>query len=824
MGWKSQRSMVLVALVTLAVASGVGVPSALGTSDADGKYGRAQALEREGKFAEANELLRPIADRLGPGKREHAFALQATLRALAAGAVYQENDQLDEAELTLKAALKKLDPVRDVYLTSNVAKRIAFLTTAEHPGADSEARASLARANSLEKDGKYHEAAAAFASVVSAADTGVAAPLLQKARLGKLRAQREDANAQDSRPLEDEVGDWLAGKGRGIADWVDKLLPLLLVFAAIWFLLLVRRRRRPEEGQTTINLTDWSADRSERRQKSLALGRQLKAEIDAVGRPSTSGTEVDETRDLDGSAVPGLRPGGDEIEGLDAVIPDDSSIKIGPVSFGIAQLLNGLRTLFRRRPERQLVGSLTADDGRTIIAVELLKAGTKEPEHRWLANGEGTNARGLALAELATKIAVQIGQPYVSRDWRSVSKYREALAKLASQNQEPAAKRLADARSLLQHALENDPHNLLARFYLATVERASGRNLQSIKQLDFLETMVDADKQVANGQSPFLQRHSEFRPLIEYNKAVALAKLDDWACHKQALDILSALRKTVGEGADEAAPHESRRLLMLVRSAEASALVFELEEWRALPQDKRRNKRRTETLEQIREARDEFHGTAPDAAPRQSVAYVQARATVENAYGRALDLTNGNVDDAVGALWDAVSLTPDFTDAWLNLAAVLIERERGADWAARAEDALDHAFEIAPDSPKGHWLRGELCEKTAQYDEAKAEFAKVPGDYRAAMKLAQLAKRAGESETAAKEMARSLKLRESFDFRAVLYVEYLLDEYRREGSNKDQSVLDEAENWAKKLVAKGEREGTRRRGEELLGEIADARR
>jgi tetratricopeptide (TPR) repeat protein len=801
----------LLAVVALALTLTTGAVAALGS------FERALNLEKQGRFDEAAAVL-ASAKHLAPEKAKHANALKTALRTLIAADVYGRNGQREQEELTLKALVKKLDPVRDVFIRSQVARRLASVVDKEHGKADREARATLRRARELEQENQFDDAADTFGRVASAADSGISNALIQEGMIGKLRAQREDADADHDKPLDEQTMDWVGAKGEALAGWADTLLPLIVALGLITLLFHVPGWRAPTQDRTEIKLTDWSAERSERGQKSLALSRQLKAEIDAASRPTVSGTEVDETRDLDGSGVPGLIPGGDEISGLDAVIPEDSSIKIGPVAFSLAQLLSVIRTPFRRRPARELTGALTHEGDRTIISAELVPAGEKTPMRQWLVRTSGTDSRASALADLALEVAVDLGQPYVSSNWRSVREYRAAVETLASQENGTTEERLTNARRLLQRALDHDPRNLLARFYLATVERASGRNIQSVKQLDFLQTLLPNDPTRTDSAALFLQRHPEFESLIEYNQAVALTKIEDWKCHNRAMQILSKLWTTFSTESNGDTGGERRRLLALVRSAEASALVFELEEWRTRPDDTRLATKKRETLERIRAARDGLRQTSANAPPRESLAYVQAVAAAENAYGRALHVTGGTAEEAVEALDTAVTLAPELTDAWLNLAAVLIDRKHGFDWASRAEYALGQALELAPRSPKAHYLRGELYEKRARYAEAKAEFSQIPGDYLAAMKLAQLAEREGDFKTAAKEMKRSLDLRPTLNFRVLLYVEYLLHI-----AQKEPEVLDEAERWAKKLAARGEPQGMRRRAKKLLGDIQDMR-
>jgi hypothetical protein len=267
---------------------------------------------------------------------------------------------------------------------------------------------------------------------------------------------------------------------------------------------------------------------------------------------------------------------------------------------------------------------------------------------------------------------------------------------------------------------------------------------------------------------------------------------------------------------------DAQRLLFLVKGAQAAGLVFELEQWADRSDGSRPPKRRIRTaFTKIKAIRDQLTSEAPESGRRSSAAHVQALAAAENAYGRALYLTQKSTqqstDDAAEAFNNAVALVPDFADAWVNFATLLIRR-RPPDWESRADDASARAVELTPRSSKAHYLRGLFFEQTKDDDEAEKEYTAAGEDAKTTVKLAQIAERKGDFSTAAKRMRASLSFSSTPDYRAELYVEYVL---RLE--HPSESELDDAEQWARNLQEHGSNKRLCEVGGKLLGKIEDLR-
>ena len=317
------------------------------------------------------------------------------LAAIAAASVYEANGQPVAARDALSAALTKLDPVRDVYIAIALRKRLAAAADASSHGLEREATAMLRHARADEQRGKLEQAKKEYEAVIGLAKAGLSPALVDRAHAGELRAERAAADVHRGHGA--RFLGWIGAQFATLGGWLASVVPILLLVLLALLLTLVPRLRRPRVGQTLINLTDWSAETAARAQKSFALARQFKAEVDAATRGSdSSNAEIDETRDLDGALVPGFRATGDEIGGIDVLLPDDVPIKVGPIQFSLRQVLGLVRAPFRRRPEYDLVGSLTVEGTRSIIEADLRSADGRTTRH-WQAASEGDESRQKAI-------------------------------------------------------------------------------------------------------------------------------------------------------------------------------------------------------------------------------------------------------------------------------------------------------------------------------------------------------------------------------------------------------------------------------------------
>jgi cytochrome c-type biogenesis protein CcmH/NrfG len=599
----------------------------------------------------------------------------------------------------------------------------------------------------------------------------------------------------------------------------------VLILAAIALVVLLRRgvrRALPVRQITTIAVEDLAAETSERQTSSYVLGRQLKAEIEAVesGVAAVGDTGIDQRHDLDGAGLVSLAVAAERVAGLDSFAADDSPIRFGPLSFSPRQLAYFAGSYFTRRPAFELVGSLSTQGTRAIVSVYRYEGGSRtSPLDRWQAVESGEGARERALAGVATQIAVAIGETDVSEDWNSFYLYRRAIETLALASEPKSrSEALAESQRLLQASLERDPSNLLARFQLATVLRRQGENDSAAEHFHFVQRLAASPPTDKPAVRRLLERNPNLALLARYNRAVALAKTDDPQCHRDAIRILGDLRKHLD--AKEARSADESRLDMLVRTSRAAALVLRLERAGEAPREEAQRREwqraRLETFEEITSALRWIEGRTPDEVVDWT-AYTHAQATAHNAFGRAASLL-GKTGDALDALRTAAALLPDFEDAHINIASVLLQ-QHPRDWQTRAERHLVRALELAPLNRKAHYLLGQLYadEAVGRYEEAKEQFRLSGSDSQSCARLAELALREGNHAEAAELLRRSLALSNVPDRRLAQYLECVVELARSNGV--DRKLLLEARTRAQRLVSKGKAPRLRKQGERLLADV-----
>ena len=320
---------------------------------------------------------------------------------------------------------------------------------------------------------------------------------------------------------------------------------------------------------------------------------------------------------------------------------------MGPVSFNLRQLGYYLGSLFRRRSEYELVGSLTESRDRVVLTVENQGA-AGQVLNRWHSTRAGDHAADEAVRDVAMQIVVGLGRSTATADWRSFRDYREALDVLRVGSDAPDPReRLESARGLLARSLDRDPLNPLARFYLATVYRKLGDNGEAVEQFRLLDSF--ATRQDSGWLEHFKAVHPEFRRVVRYNLATSLLKLEARRAQCEALRIVNGLVEQFAKpGPVPLADSPEYRFGVLVRGAQAWALTFRLE--RELHKDEPDSKSpearqayRAQLMSEIESARNSIRGAVPVTRAASAV-YAGALATAETAFGRASELLGRQKD------------------------------------------------------------------------------------------------------------------------------------------------------------------------------------
>lgn len=630
-----------------------------------------------------------------------------------------------------------------------------------------------------------------------------------------------------------------------LADWAFLTEPLwtvvkwsiyvLLIGGAVGALILARRclqRWLPARRGIVVGLEDLSAAVGERNLASHVLSRQLLTELQGLASPvSKPDADIDETADLDRSVLANLNLGlaGDGVQQLDALVEGEPSLSIGPVSFSLRQIAYLVASFFRRASEFELTGSLTPHGARTVIAAERANA-TGKRLNRWYAVRSGEDAAPRLVGDLAMQIVVDLGCSTATSSWQSFRDYRIGLAALeqsAEQGQDGLSQ-LKTARVALLRSLERDPLNPLARFYLATVARKLGDNEGAVNQYELLEQLIH--RSADSKSSAFFKDHPEFRPIVRYNLAVALLQLPR-PDHRRALRILNGIEEQLARRTD-VPPFTGvtrYRFEILVRSAIAAALAFRV---KRMVRDSgkldaeglaKRDARIREIVRQIKRA---VHAVEPLTADALTspVAYGSAVATAENALGTAL-LRSSHPAEAVAAFRRAVTIHPNFVEAWLNLAEALHGSAGKLEWQREAEAALLEALRLDPTNARGEYLLARLLlhPSVARRTEA-IQHLDGAGAYPPALFLrAELLERENRLPEAIALLDQAIARAPAADYGMLRYVQDVLALSRASEVDVDVDVdvelLRNARERAQRLKERGVADRFRRRGAELLDEV-----
>jgi tetratricopeptide (TPR) repeat protein len=825
------RSVLILGLLLPVCSGGSADPASLLPSEV-------LALEKAGQLEGALTLLAPRALAQDPEAKgdlgAHAGLLRETIRTLHLSSVYHEDGHDERAQAALEALLGKLEPLRDGHLVVAAARRLREIQKEVREEEEKEAREQLATAAALLDAEKFDEALAAYDEVARRAAGQVPRALIHEARVGKMKVT--SAKARATAP-----GFWNAVSTSGVtgartvAEWV-------VYFASAGLLVLLIagvRSRIPARPGTVVSLQDLTAPGADREPRSQHLVREFLQRIQGAADGGLSAAHVDAFDDLDGVGLGNLRIQVDPLAEAQTFLHEDA-VRIGPFSLKPRQLLSFLGSLLQRSSESVLRGSLTSEGDQVLMNVEhVILKGSRLHPGCWELVERGEGARARVVQRMAMRIAFELASSRLTSDWESFDLYRKAMEKLAREEEEEERERhLEDAWNLLRSSLYHDPANWLARFNLATVERKLGRREAAADHFEFLDRML-AEHGRSQPLSDFLRRHPEFVYTVQYNWAVCLSKIENNRSRSLALAILDDLIANVTESpiapeepaaAAVTLPHplaprtplspggsQRLRIEMLARSARASALLGELEK------DEKEN--RGPWFEKIKIEKNWFESLGLDRQDLDWRAYALSYAVAQNAFGRAC-FRFGFYDLAVEVLRRAIIMSPDFGDAYNNLAEIYLKRRRrqDPDWANKVEVTLQQALRINGSNQKSHYLLGRFYSLPAigRFNEAKEHLGKASLLSWSYFYIAEILVREKSHEKALKVLRRSIFTDQFPDRRYVIFVETALDVSQRRGG--DRVLLEEALLLARKYAESGEKEKPREKEfrQKLLRKVQDA--
>jgi tetratricopeptide (TPR) repeat protein len=841
-GWAVARSVLCFLAVSITLAAGS--PQSAAQAGAGLTASEEQELielEEHSKFLEALRLVEGKTPE--PQDAEHQKKLKAFARDFPLIDQDIKEQRFKEAEGLLQKNRESADVIKDPGLVAAERKKTAELHEAIEKAFKAQLDTLIAKADKMQKKGKYAEAAKCYDEALALNATKLETPLTPSLR-NDLEARK--LRAEESK-TKSEATFW-AQFWRGVSAGLITLATWIICFAvALLFFRLagIAKAWLPPETGARVVMDDLTGNANERDAKSQALTRDMSVRLTTMGASSGESTELDDTPDLDSANLPNLVIHHDP-QGIDVPLATTAAT-VGPFSINPAQLLAVLQKLMARRAEYSFKGSLVLQGARQAMVLECVSTKPKIGKKLWQSKSDNSDpaaAREEALSTIVEKVAFEFSEERSTNSFASFHCYRAGRALMnSSRTAEDRAKILTSAAQLFRDCIQADPGNWMGWFYLATVLRKCGKNKQAANHFKFLQELLQQPTELLKA---FLASHTDFPIIVDYNYAVCLSKLDTWKSHGESVDLLGRLIEKVqrpigpkesGASKDVSArnpatpqpgPQPRPEMEMLFRSARVSALTFELDpQNEPVEKDPGGNKAHRDSIFRNIEGECEkvaqLESRIPESGRRTSTV---ARAVMKNAYGWAL-LRQGRSRDAVTALSDAITLMPDFVDAYLNLAEILIGGRSKVDpnWIQEAQSQLDQALLLSPSSPRAHYLSGRLLAKPAigEFEKAKEHLLKAelfPNSY---FLYAQILKGIdGNPKGAIEALAKSIARFPRVDYRYVVYAQWIIEFINSSPAGPPaalQTLLENALSAANKLHGHGIEKKLQSKGQELLGKL-----
>ncbi|WP_445148428.1 tetratricopeptide repeat protein [Baekduia sp. Peel2402] len=829
-------------MVPLAGSTAVAAASA----SADAAHQRLAAqLERDGSLRAAYVELGKIK---APTKAQttHRAHVAAAVQAVAAAAALQRAKDPAGAQATLDAARGKLDIDADRNVIVALARRSAAVAAAARVPADRQARAAIRKGDALVDQEHWAQAAEIYESVATKPAGSVSPELAQQATVKQLAAEQKAVEEEPS-----PTADFFTSVWHTLRDGLQWLL-LATLLVAVWLALMgirAYRRARPVSEQTSLLLVDATADGKDQEAQNLALRNEFADAVQEVRYSSlgVEGADVDERRDLDGTAAPAMVRPSDDGE-LDALVKD-VQLSVGAVKVKPFQLMAFWRWIWERPTEHQITGTLRADGKGTEICLDLGR-------NHWSAGRVDEDARAAVIRDAAQKYVVESGYSYITTSWRSFAAYTDgldALARASKATPEEREAALDGARALLERAVCQDGGNLPARLRLAAVLGALGRNGEAAAQFARLMEDLRRPGRVPSTAKDFVKRHPELFWVAAINCAITLGKATDGRRYSVLRDLAVLVAALGPDGTeppvldtDELADLKERlatreypdvrpdaldrrRLYIVVLSAWAAQLAITVDrsdKGLSPEQLERLKSRRIRVAARLREVKSEL---AEVSGSDLSAAGGQADAVLENALAR-VELRRGRSENAREAAERALALNPDLGDAHVTLAKIAMADEEGDDWSDEAERHLRAALALSPNDRRARRELGRLYRKIGDPTAAKEvlQVKAMRTDWRALELLGEIALDGDDYAGAIPYLVRSQGRNPSGDYRAERLVQAVFDLRNVDGATllkvQGNAAMDAADRLIKAIPKDPEHEAKRDAAvgrKALLGEVVD---
>lgn len=734
-------------------------------------------------------------------------------------------------------------------------------------------QSQLEAVQALNKHSKYDDALTILNNILTIPANEVDSTLKNQAQSLKLQTELDKLRA--GKPA------FVQQLKNTLQEGSEKLLQMLIyiaaALAAFFLLRFVWNNLRPKSVAMEIALQDQTTVTGDPVTSNTALSHELDQTLRRLVKGDAETADLGGLMDLDASGLPSAPQPSGSFETFATHI-DTTPVTIGPFSLSPRQLLLYLALLFRPRYESTLSGTLSRDGEDYVLNLKKLANRRRGIAEQLFEARAAT--RTLAVQQIATQLLVSLADTKITDDWRSLQAYiqaeREMAREIVTVAAQDRASDLSKAQAALQTALLIDPANWLARYRLATVLRKLGQNLAAKQQFDYVGWMLCSDEILQHRHLATYVKHSPLFPcLLIHNRAVCEAKIGSMDTKEgklgattSAIETFSYLVQTIKQLTsadnlrsacddliecgpkpdDSAVPGDVKKLiqqfleklykektlvipetsvielLMLIRAARSAALGDWLEyeynkyQFSASPDDDLIN-----TIYQwINRNEDWFYVQRLALKTANWSTYALAHASAQNARGRASYLMRDWHSAQNFLQWAAgYHLPANFPEPYINLAALYLRRQAylSKRWMELAEDNLNKALDLSPNSKKGRYLLGKLyyfrrLEDKQYEDKALEEFAKAGSDSWSLYRAADILVERNELSTAAQKLKLSIDLANTVDWRYRLYLTTIMKLARDNQATPNQ--IREARQAAMKLHKEGYRKRLREFGAETV--------
>jgi tetratricopeptide (TPR) repeat protein len=151
----------------------------------------------------------------------------------------------------------------------------------------------------------------------------------------------------------------------------------------------------------------------------------------------------------------------------------------------------------------------------------------------------------------------------------------------------------------------------------------------------------------------------------------------------------------------------------------------------------------------------------------------EALAVIDNARARVL-YRLGRFREAREAAERALVVTPDLTDARITLASIYMkDRDERGNWIEPTRRHLERALAVSPEDPRLLYRLGRFYDLQRDDDRAQEYYARIPHDWKALDRHAEVLARTGDADGALRLRVRAHRLRPASGDRAdALFVAF----------------------------------------------------